>query len=719
MQAAGVGTLGIGYMAATNGLKQAKAASNSFSGVETPTSKSLNDVTYSAVGPIAVGDSGRILKRDATGWKLVETSGIAGSGRTLTGVTATTNGSLVWMCGSSGAVAAYDVYEDRIFDYSSPNGVSNNWSDIIVHGSSRDEFVVVVNRSGQLVTGERTGCREFDWNQTQTPTGNSISDIHRVGFEHYRIVGGSGTVYESTDKCQTWSQIGVANFGQPLNGMSSPLSRQNGTFPGSAVGNTGSIVDYNGSTWQSTNLVSTSINDVYRNGQAGMAVGNGGVIFERVDGVWSSSSSPTDVKLNTIEESPSSDHPDIIVGDRGTVLEKGSISEYNTKIVVQHIGNAEAGYSLSVTGGAEVGIDGDSGESVTTSDGLSVVDGLVNGANANYRDSFNFSGDVDDFTLDSPEGSNIAVTVNGDRVSIPRIAKTTWTQASTPVSVSLYSITDSSAGPVAVGGGGKLLLRDSGNWSEVVKNGPGSNGNTQRVAETTNSGNIVWFGGSSGSLGTYDASNSELVDRTAPQNVTNSWTAMEVVGSRGSETVVLGSGSGEILTGTRSSSGMQWNDPITPGSGSGISGMDFISSQLGYICDTNGSVFKTNDAGSTWTEIGIPNAPGTPNDISAKSETDIAVAGGSGFLMWYNGDVWSSRKFGGKTRRAVSRVGDRTLLVGSSGTIQSRGLKSWETIFDGSKALNDVVMYKDQNETAIAVGNSGRIFEQSFDSTTY
>jgi hypothetical protein len=660
------------------------------------------------VGPIAVGDGGRVIQRTAAGWSTIEDSGIAGNGKSLNGAATTAEGRFIWMCGTSGTVGVYHATDDTFIDYSKPAGISNTWTDIVVSGGARSERVLLVNGSGQLLEGTRKDCDEMQWTQKSAPTGSALYAIENVQGSRYRVAGGSGTASESENSGGEWASIGIANFGKTLYDIDS-------TYLGtaSAVGNAGYIADYDGENWTILQPGSKRIRGVSRTGSDGIAVGGNNAIYHRSsDGTWTRTESGVSATFMGVATTGEFDYPDVIVGSSGTVLERGEFTAEPADLTVHAGRQALDSYKVVVNGTASKGLLADSGDSVQTSSGQQSLVGDIDAPNGDLRDTLTYSGTIADLELPTGSGDGVRITANSRPVSIPRIAQSAWSEAESPTQKSLYSATASAVGPAAVGGGGKVLLRMSGSWDIIVSSGPANNGNTLRSIESTEDGGVIWFGGSSGALGRYDVNNGTLSDYTAPQNVSNTWTSMYVIGSSGSERIILGSGSGQILVGDKTDNGVQWADPITPASGSGITGIDFHSSTTGMFCDTNGAVYRTPDKGVSWQQIGIDSVGGTPLDIATSGPEQSMVACGSGYISHYNGAVWTDRKLGAGSRKAIMQLDDRTLVGGGNGVVHSDRLSGWDPMLDSGTTINGVVLFKGQNETAIAVGNSGKIYEQ-------
>ncbi|MGN8218191.1 hypothetical protein ACTG0T_07560 [Halococcus morrhuae DSM 1307] len=296
----------------------------------------------------------------------------------------------------------------------------------------------------------------------------------------------------------------------------------------------------------------------------------------------------------------------------------------------------------------------------------------------------------------------------------PRPDSANWTEANSPTGKGLNDTVLSSQGPYAVGGGGRVLERDSTGWTTVIEKGPMAQGNTLTGAGVTDDGNHVWFAGGSGVIGQYDVGSGTKTDYSQPEGKSSTWEDVAVVGAAGSETVFLINGSGEFFSGTKNGSGgMNWGSAVKPGGGSSAKGIDFIDESTGYICDTNSKVYETTDGGKSWTEIGIDGGSVGLYDVAAVSRDEIEVAGGDGSIFRYNGAVWTKLYAGQNALSAITREGKRGLAAGSSGTVYERTGSGWQSDeTPTSNGLNGIVLDTTGSYPDVAVGASGTIIER-------
>lgn len=709
MLAAGIGTLG-----EEQGRGTVSATTSSFTETKSTTSKSLFDVVSTARGPHAVGNSGNILRRTPNGWVSVIDSGVTTQGKGINTAAVSSDGKHLWMAGGSGVLGRYNVINGTLTDFSHPQNVTSSWESIAVAGPANQERIVVSDSSGNVLEGRPIACG-ISWGGLTRPTnGNTVTGINFHNNSEGQLVDSTGSVYETDDPSSSWTKIGISNFSNTLNDVDT-----NSDSDIVAPGSSGSVARYDGSSWSIEKAGSNTLYSIDRNNGEAYVAGSSGSLYKKGSSGWTSLDPSTGASLHGVNIGSSSGYPDSIVGTSGTILEKGSYSATNDTISLKNTSSQTIDYAVSVDGLLK------SDGNTETTDGInSPSDGTYSASgqlDASKSDSYQFSGHLNEVRIPESAHDKIEITVNGRQVSLGTVAGATWSPISDkPTTKTLQSVTQTARGLHAVGGGGKVIKRDNGgDWKLLVKNGPGSNGNALYCSESTKSGYALWFAGSSGSFGRYDVTNGEVVDYTAPENITSTFSSMLVYGYAGSEMVYLGTGSGQILVGEYDSGNISWTGPVTPGDGSAIRGIDNRPGVLSetYICDSNGKVFKQLDSPSNWMEVGIQNPGSTLYDINVAYSGNVLVSGGSGRFFRQEDETWTARKFGGNSRYAVDSFSDRRAVVGASGQIYERRTRGWDKTEDyKSTVLKDVVLLEDSSLPAVAVGGSGTILEKSYTS---
>ena len=637
------------------------------------------------------------------------------TGKTLRAIDSTPDGDHVWVCGGNGVVGMYDVVNRELRDYSKPNGMTSTWVAVTVSGASGSEHVQLGNSSGQFLAGDQSNC-SMTWGSSSKPSGgNSIHGLDSHGKSEARLVGSSGQAYDTNDGGSTWTQIGIGSTGNTIYGVGSVSDTS-----ASAGDSSGNIHEYDGSSWTATSVGSNAINDIVRDGSGGLAVGNGGLIVERTDGSWSDINPGTSTNLEGSALSSNNVYPDVAVGNYGEAYERGTHDGFNDTIAISDTEGVDTSYQFRVNGNVRSAGDTESSDDISSCSSDEQCYSVTGTVAAGSSDTYEFEGEISGFSVSSGSANNIDITLNGTKTSVERVVSESWSTPPLPVGKTLHSVERTVDGMFAVGGGGYVFKRTSSGWTTAVSDGPSSNGNTLYCSAPTDSEQYLWFGGSSGALGVYDVVNDNLTDHSAPNNLTSTWQAAEVRGFAGQERIYITNSSGKVVIGNSNIDGVDWSSPITPGDGSTLTGISFVSDSRGYVCDTNGKVFETEDGGWNWTEIGIQNPGASLYDIDAQAKDDITVAAGSGFYFTYDGDVWTKVSVGGNARRAVHRVDDRSFVVGGGGDIYKRLEFEYKQVEDaGSTTLYDVEITNDSRLPAVVVGNSGTVLEQNFSESVY
>ncbi|WP_226004165.1 hypothetical protein [Natrinema salinisoli] len=287
--------------------------------VESPTGKSLNDAVDTAAGPFAAGANGNVVARVGGDWQKVVDYGPQARSRRLTGIDATDDGRAVWFVGGSGVIGEYDVETRTLTNYSAPGGKTSTWEDCAVRGSAgENERVYFVNGSGELLAGVRQDSGAMQYNEVVKPGGGStIPGIDFYDREAGHVSTTSQFVGETADGGETWDQIGIGFAGGAFFDLASQGERDVNVAAGSGI-----IYRYDGFRW-TPHVVDDNrraIRAVDRDGEGGLAAGDGGAIYERQSaGQWKSYETDLESKLSGVA---SGSAYDVAVGDGGTILER-------------------------------------------------------------------------------------------------------------------------------------------------------------------------------------------------------------------------------------------------------------------------------------------------------------------------------------------------------------------------------------------------------------
>lgn len=287
--------------------------------VDSPTGKALHDVVLSTKGPYAVGEAGRVLTRGEGDWETAVENGPAGASNGLLGASATADSGRVWFAGDSGAAGYYDVSAEEVTDHSAPKGKTSSWADVAVTGSAENERVLLVNSSGELLTGTVNG-KTVEWNNVTKPSSGTSVNAIAAGNGSAYVCDGNGNVYHRTagnggNGGQGWESVGVEGVSASLHDIAAP-----GAKTATVVSDDGEILRYDGFNWITLATAENALHAVDRRGGRGLAVGPGGTVFE-IDGTeWQADDTPVSTTLHgttlgTVE------YTDVAVGADGTILE--------------------------------------------------------------------------------------------------------------------------------------------------------------------------------------------------------------------------------------------------------------------------------------------------------------------------------------------------------------------------------------------------------------
>lgn len=284
--------------------------------VRTPTEGALYSATVTRTGPCAVGEEGRLVARTDGDWRVALDAGPEGARNGLNGVDATANGRRVWFCGDSGVVGRYDFDAGRVADFSAPAGKTSTWEGVAVAGLAGQEWVYLVNGSGELLRGRHDGDG-VSWDDAVEPGGGAsalgVSFADRgTGY----VCDTSGNVFQTVNAGREWRRIGIEGAGVDFYDVA-----PRGPDDVAVAAGSGTVFRYNGFSWNPVSVGEADVRAVERDRHVGLAVDADGAVFEFTREGWRPREVPTetplhDVVLGTVEQ------PDVAVGDGGVVLER-------------------------------------------------------------------------------------------------------------------------------------------------------------------------------------------------------------------------------------------------------------------------------------------------------------------------------------------------------------------------------------------------------------
>ncbi|MDY6819015.1 MAG: hypothetical protein SVG88_10180 [Halobacteriales archaeon] len=255
-----------------------------------------------------------------------------------------------------------------------------------------------------------------------------------------------------------------------------------------------------------------------------------------------------------------------------------------------------------------------------------------------------------------------------------------------------------------------MIERTDTGWQTVVDGGPSGNGNDAYGADVTDDGKRLWFVGASGAIGEYDVETGNLVDHSAPNDVTNNFNDVAVTGNADEANVYVAGDSGGVYYSFENGATGSWNS-VTVGQGAAIKAIDFYDPRKGHLVNGNANVFSTAD-GTTWNKIGIADADVSLYGVDSNAKDDVWVAAGSGVVYQYTPDAdgtpqWVRTKVGEPGLRDIEVDAGDGYVVGNSEAVFDRADGAWSRDETPSgQNLNAVI---DQADNDIAVGAAGTI----------
>ncbi|WP_255170249.1 WD40/YVTN/BNR-like repeat-containing protein [Natrononativus amylolyticus] len=286
-----------------------------------------------------------------------------------------------------------------------------------------------------------------------------------------------------------------------------------------------------------------------------------------------------------------------------------------------------------------------------------------------------------------------------------------WTGAEAPTAAPLFGAALARGGAVAVGGDGVVVASGDEGWTTVLEDGPGANAETLYGVDPTADGKIVWMAGDNGAVGRLEVDTGRHVDHSAPNDLTDNLTGVAVSGIEGDETVLVINGSGEVLRGRYRDGDLVWGEPVKPGSGSSLTDVAFAG-EVGYCCDTNDGVFRSEDGGRTFERVGLEGADGTLTALAPAAPDDCLVATDAGVVHRYDGDAWTPERVGEAALTGVARDDGGVAVCDDAGGIAERRgpAADWERIATSAPGLLRGIAL--EGGRGLVVGDEGTVLEQ-------
>lgn len=282
----------------------------------------LYAVVQTAAGAYAVGGRGTVAANYGDGWEVVFDDGPATRQNQLRAVDVTDDGERIWLVGSGGSMACYDVAERRKFDFGYPEALTSTWEAITVSGPRGSEKALAASGSGEILPFAVDGV-DPDWGHLDRVAGAEAtiavlgSTPEGVGF----AVDTAGSAFKTTPD-EGWTSIGVLDADATFSAIHAGANEQ--VYVAAAGGD---IYRY-GDTYHSWTPIEVGADveirtiDVYNSGdgrrQMAVLSEDGAIYVRAAADRWKERPAPTDTRLYSL----SLGDPDVIVGKSGTVVER-------------------------------------------------------------------------------------------------------------------------------------------------------------------------------------------------------------------------------------------------------------------------------------------------------------------------------------------------------------------------------------------------------------
>ncbi|WP_049913041.1 WD40/YVTN/BNR-like repeat-containing protein [Halococcus thailandensis] len=257
--------------------------------IDTPTDRSLLDVIAADEGAYAVGEGGVVLAHNEDEWTVALDDGPTANGNVLRGVDATDGGGAVWFAGDSGVLGRYA--DGTLTDHSAPEDQTSTWEDVAVTGDADEEQVYLVNGSGELLRGSYEDGT-VSWGGIEKPgSGSSISSIAFVDSDRGHLCDTNQSVYETTDGGESFDRVGIEDANAAFTDIAASTAET------LVTADDGSLFRHDGAVWTRLRPSEDALAAVALAGETGFAAGDGGAVYERMDGGWEAVETPTDADL--------------------------------------------------------------------------------------------------------------------------------------------------------------------------------------------------------------------------------------------------------------------------------------------------------------------------------------------------------------------------------------------------------------------------------------
>lgn len=319
-----------------------------------------------------------------------------------------------------------------------------------------------------------------------------------------------------------------------------------------------------------------------------------------------------------------------------------------------------------------------------------------------------------------------SASASDDAVSASDESEHFWSLASLPSDGHLFDVAATGDRAYAVGADGCVFAREvesdedreggsradaHGGWTVVLDDGPGAASNALRGVDAAPGGG-VWIAGDGGALGRIDPATDRHVDHSVPDGDTSAITDVAAASGDDGEVVLLADGSGRIRRGRWRDGDLSWDQQTTPGSGSSLTGIELRDDAVGFLCDSNQSVFRTRDGGRRFEQIGLDDADGTLTAVAVAGADGCAASADDGVVHRYDGTNWTPSSLDDGPLHALAIRHDHWLACGDGGVVfeHGEGGTDWQRL--ATPANGSLYGCALSASIAVAVGEDGAVVQR-------
>ena len=289
--------------------------------VDTPFDTDLYDAEQTPKGSYAVGEGGTIVADEGDGWEVVVEGGPSTTETQVRAMDSTSDGGRLWMVGSEGGLACYDVEDEKLYEYSYPVEMTSTWEGIAIAGDRAEEKGIAADGRGGILPFSLDG-HEVDWGKLAAPDPEQNIDVLAASPDGVAYAIDTASVAYKTTIKDGWSDAGVVNRETTFHDLDAWENER--VY---VAADDGIVYRYENDVdeWapigvvKDVPLVTMALHDEGNDNSQMAVVGDDNYLYERTGPEeWERTELPTTADLFDL----SLGSPDLIVGTGGTVLER-------------------------------------------------------------------------------------------------------------------------------------------------------------------------------------------------------------------------------------------------------------------------------------------------------------------------------------------------------------------------------------------------------------